>query len=85
MAKYRREQGNTGLFFGNRGTKLYILEDENIVGKFIKRGTREHGAILEGNRDPFGRPTFYDRHYAFTIVLQELLASPTNHTVGSTI
>ena len=38
------------LFLGNRGTKLYKLEEENIVGKFIKRGTstenvREHGNI----------------------------------------
>ena len=53
------------LFFGrNRGTKLYKLEDENIVSKFINRGTWEHGAILEGNRDPLGRFTIYDRHYA---------------------
>ena len=50
------EQGNMSLFSGNKGTKLYKLEAENIVSKFIKRGTNtenvwEHGnrAILEGN------------------------------------
>ena len=48
------------LFLGNRGTKLYKLEEENIVSKFIKRGTNngkrvgtwEHRAILEGNKEP---------------------------------
>ena len=49
------------LFLGNRGTKIYKLEDENIVNKLITRGTntenvREHGAILEGNKDPLGDP-----------------------------
>ena len=38
LAKYRREQGNMSLFLGNRGTKLYKLEEENIVSKYIKRG-----------------------------------------------
>ena len=33
------EQGNMSLFLGNRGTKLYKLEDENIESKFITRGT----------------------------------------------
>ena len=37
LAKYRREQGNISLFLGNRGTKLYKLEDENMVSKFIER------------------------------------------------
>ena len=53
------------LILGNRGTKLYKLEDENIASKFIKRGTNkenvwEHRAILEGNkgtRTPFGTPS----------------------------
>ena len=31
LAKYRREQGNMSLFLGNRGTKLYKLEDQNIL------------------------------------------------------
>ena len=31
LAKYRREQGNMSLFSGNRETKLYKLEDENIL------------------------------------------------------
>ena len=62
LAKYRREQGEMSLFLGNRGTKLYKLEEENIVSKFIKRGTntenvREHGNIVQfwkgkGNKDP---------------------------------
>ena len=47
------------LFLGNRGTKLYKLEDENIASKFIKRGTNkenvwEHGNIgqfWKGNRE----------------------------------
>ena len=56
LAKYRREQGNMVLFLGNRATELYKLEEENIVSKFITRGTntenvREHGAILDGNKD----------------------------------
>ena len=38
------------LFLGNRGTKLYKLEFENIGNEFITRGTntenvREHGNI----------------------------------------
>ena len=37
LGKYRREQGSMSLFLGNRGTKLYKLEDENMVSKFIKR------------------------------------------------
>ena len=31
LAKYQREQGNMSLFLGKRGTKLYKLEDENIL------------------------------------------------------
>ena len=41
LAKYRREQGNMSLILGNRGTKLYKLEDENIASKLIKRGTNK--------------------------------------------
>ena len=33
------QQGTRAHFFGNRGTKPYKLEAENIVSKFIKRGT----------------------------------------------
>ena len=36
LAKYRREKGNMSLFLGNRGTKLYKLEDENILIQEIK-------------------------------------------------
>lgn len=52
------------LFLGEQGEKN-LQEDENIVIKFIKMGTdkehvweltREHRAILEGNKDPPGRP-----------------------------
>ena len=68
LAKYPREQGNISLFLANRGTKLYKLEDENIVSKFIIRGAntenvREHGNIGQfwkgkGNKDPPGRPSY---------------------------
>jgi len=56
LTKYRRELGKMSLSFGNRGIKLYTLEDENMVSKFIKRGTNkldvwEHRAILGGNKD----------------------------------
>ena len=60
-------QGNMSLFLGNRGTKLYKLEDENIVSKFVTRGinkenVREHGNIgqfRKGTREqgpPMGDP-----------------------------
>ena len=66
LAKCPMEQGNMSLFLGNRGTKLYKLEDENIVSKFITRGTntenvREHGNIgqfSKGTRTPQGDPHF---------------------------
>jgi len=43
------------LFLGNRGTRLYKLEDENMVNTFIKRGTNkenvwEYRTILEGKK-----------------------------------
>ena len=65
LAKYPREQGNMSLFWGNRGTKLYKIEEEKIVSKFIKRGTnaenvQEHGNIrkfCKGTRNPPGRPS----------------------------
>ena len=52
-------------FLGSRGTKLYKLEDENIVSKFIKRATNyenvwEHRATLDENkvtRTSPGRPS----------------------------
>ena len=66
LAKYRRQQGNMSLFLGNRGTKLYKLEDENIVSKFMKRGRNkenvwEDRAILEGNKEPLFRETLFCR------------------------
>ena len=36
LAKYRREQGKMSVFLGNRGIKLYKLEDENIASNFLK-------------------------------------------------
>ena len=64
LAKYRGKQGNMNPFLGNRGTKLYKLEDENMVSKFIERGTNkenmwEHGTIgqfWKGTKTPHGRP-----------------------------
>ena len=38
-AKQRLEQRNMSLFLGKRETKLYELEDENMISKFIERGT----------------------------------------------
>ena len=37
------------LFLGNRGTKLYKLEDENIASKFIKRRTNKENMWEHGN------------------------------------
>ena len=54
LEKYRRVQGNMNLYSGSRGRKLYKLEDENIVSKFIngkRLGTWEHRAVLEGDKD----------------------------------
>ena len=67
LPKYPREQGNMSLFLGNRGTKLYKLEGENIVSKFITRKTNtenvwEHrniGQFWKGTREqgpPMGDP-----------------------------
>ena len=33
----------------NIGTKLYKLEDENMVGRFIKRGTNKENVREQGN------------------------------------
>lgn len=46
------------LFYGNRGTKLNKLEDENMANKFIKKGKENvwgHGKIgqfWKGTRTP---------------------------------
>ena len=42
-------EGNMTLFLGNRATKLYKLEDENMVGRFIKRGTNKENVREQGN------------------------------------
>ena len=57
MAKYQREQGNMSLFIGNRGTKLYKLEDENMVSKFIRRGTNKENVWEDGNMGQFWKGT----------------------------
>ena len=49
LRKYRREQGNMNLFLGSRETKLYKLEGENILIKFIKRGTNKENVWEHGN------------------------------------
>ena len=41
------------LFLGNRGTKLYKLEDRNMVSKFIKRGTNKENVWENGNIGKF--------------------------------
>ena len=45
------------LFFGNRGTKLYKLDEENIVSKFIKRGTNTENVRERGNIGQFWKGT----------------------------
>ena len=42
------------LYSGSRGTKLYNLEGDNIVSKFIngkRLATWEHRAVFEGDKD----------------------------------
>ena len=59
------------LILGNKGTKLYKLEDENIASKFIKRGTNKEnvweygnvGQCWKGTREqgpPLGDPHSYE-------------------------
>ena len=55
LEKYRRAQGNMSLFLGNRGTKLYKLEDEDMVSKFIKRRTNKENVRQHGNIGQFWR------------------------------
>ena len=38
IGKISKGKGSMSLFLGSRGTKLYKLENENMVSKFIKRG-----------------------------------------------
>ena len=72
LAKYPREQGYMSLYLGNWGTKLYKLEEGNIVSKFITRGTNtenvwEHGNIgqfWKGTREqgtPLGDPHYQNK------------------------
>ena len=62
LAKYPREQGNMSLFLGNRGTKLYKVEDENIVSKFITRGTDTENVREDGNIGQFWKGTREQGH-----------------------
>ena len=80
LAKYRREQRNSSLFLENRGTKIYKLENGNIVSKLGEQmretcgnmGTWEQRPILERgqrNKDPSGRPAivllmWHTRHFS---------------------
>ena len=57
LAKYRREQGNMSLFLGNGGKKLYKLEDETMVSKFIQRGTNKENVWEHGNVAQFWKGT----------------------------
>ena len=62
MAKYGREQENLSLFFlRNRGAKLYKCKTNNLVRKFITRGTKlgNIGQFWRDNKDspPPGRPS----------------------------
>ena len=49
ITKISKGTGNMNTFFGNRGTKLYKLEDKNILSKFIKRGTNHENVWEHGN------------------------------------
>ena len=57
LPKYRGEQGNVSIFLGNRGTKLYKLEDENIASKFIKRAKNKENVWEHGNIGQFLKGT----------------------------
>ena len=57
IAKISKGTGNMSPFFGNRGTKLYKLEDENIVSKFMKRGTNYDNVWEHGNIGQFSKRT----------------------------
>ena len=57
LAKYPREQENMSLILGNTGTKLYKLEEENIVSKFINRGTNTENVGEHGNIGQFWKGT----------------------------
>ena len=45
------------LFLGNRGTRLYKLEDENMVNTFIKRGTNKENVWEYGSIGQFWKGT----------------------------
>ena len=76
-AKYRREQRNSSLFLGNWGTKIYKLEDVNIVSKLGEQmretcenmGTKANFGREQRNKDPSGRPAivllmWHARHFS---------------------
>ena len=57
LAKCRRQQGNMNPFLGSRGTKLYKLEDENNVSKFMKRRPNTEKVWEHGNIGQFWKGT----------------------------
>ena len=48
LSKYRTTEHCQNME-GNRGTKLYKLDDENMVSRSIKRGTNEENVREHGN------------------------------------
>ena len=46
------------LFWGNRGTKLYKLEDEKMVSQFIKRRTNKENVWEHRNIGQFWKGTW---------------------------
>ena len=44
-------------FLGNSGTKLYKLEDENMVSKFIEKGANKENMWEHGNIGQFWKGT----------------------------
>ena len=57
IAKISKGTKNMSPFFGNRGTKLYKLEDENIVNKFIKMGKYYENVWEQWNIGQFWKTT----------------------------
>ena len=55
LAKYRREQRNSILFLENRGTKIYKLENGNIVNKLGEQMRETCGNM--GTKANFGKGT----------------------------
>ena len=63
------------VFLGNRGTKIYKLEDENIASKFIKRGTNKENVWEHGNLGQFWKGTREQRPPLETLNCMEFLCN----------